>query len=425
MFGQQGFSQQIWSLEKCISHAHQYNLQIKQMEHDLGIAQNNVTAAKLEYFPSVNASMGHNMNWGRSVNLNDLEIVKNKLSQSSSMNVSAAIPVFEGLRKHNTVKYNKNQQAIAQANIEALKDDISIAIVKGYLQVLLSNEIEKAARESYNSVKGQLETTAKLVEAGQQPYSSLLEVKSQLANETLQIVTARNNHSTALLELSQLLDLDSVSDFAIETPDVISLISPVEDDIEQIIANAQTLPQMRKAELALEQSKLDYKIQKGAALPTLSFSAGYGTYYSDSQDTPFFTQFDNNRNPSVGLSLSIPIFNNWRNSSAIRNAKAGVEKSRIGVEIASQEMEKQIRLAYNEVTGSYHKMMAAKANMEAATLSFDQTVEKFQLGMLNGTDYTTAKANLFKAQSEYLQSKYQCLFQQKILDYYKNIPLTL
>lgn len=425
MFGNSAFSQERWSLERCISHAMEHNLQIRQMEYDLEVADNNVKASKMEYLPSVNASMGHNMNWGRSVNLNDLEIVENKLSQSSSMNISAAVPVFDGLRKYNTIKSNKNQLAIAQANIETLKDDISIAIVKGYLQVLLSMEIEKAAQESCNSVAAQVETTAKLVEAGQQPYSSLLEVKAQHANENLQLTTARNNSSTALLELAQLLNLENLSDFSIEVPSAENIALPIEEEIDQIIAGAMSLPQMRKAELALRQSQLEYKIQKGAALPTLSLSAGYGTYYSNSQKTPFFTQFDNNRNPSIGLSLSIPIFNNMRNSTAIKNARANVEKSYISVEITSQEMAKQIRLAYNEAEGSYQKMLAAKANKEAAASSFEQTIEKFNLGMLNGTDYSTAKANLFKAESEYLQSKYQCLFQHKILDYYKNVPLTL
>lgn len=425
MLSNSTFSQEKWSLDKCIGYAREHNLHIRQMQHDLDIASNNLKASQMEYFPSVNASMGHNMNWGRSVNLNDLEIVENKLSQSSSLNISAAIPVFEGLRKYNTIKSNKNQLAIAQANIEALKDDITISIVKGYLQVLLYMEIEKAAQSSCSSVSTQVETTAKLVEAGQQPYSSLLEVKAQLANEKLQLTTAANNSSTALLELSQLLDLDTLSNFAVETPQAESAILPIEEDINEIIASAMALPQMRKAELSLQQSELDYKIQKGAALPTLSFSAGYGTYYSDNQGTAFFTQFDNNRNPSMGLSLSIPIFNNLRNNTAIKNARSNVEKSIIGVKITSQELAKQIRLAYYEANGSYQKMLAAKANMEAAASSFEQTLEKFNLGMINGTDYSTAKANLFKAESEYLQSKYQCLFQQKIIDYYKNVPLTL
>lgn len=166
-------------------------------------------------------------------------------------------------------------------------------------------------------------------------------------------------------------------------------------------------------------------MQKGAALPTISFSAGYSTFYSDNQRTAFFTQFDNNRNPSMGFSLNIPIFNNWRNNTAIRNARSNMESSRIGLEISRQELMKEIQLAFNQAQSSYNKMEAAAGNRDAAMESFKLTQEKFNLGMLNGTDYSTAKANLFKAESEWLQSKYQYIFQHKILDYYRNVPLTL
>ena len=106
---QSAFPQAKWTLEQCISYAKENNLQVKQMELGEQQAENNLQAAKMEYLPSVNASMGHNMSWGRSVNLNDLEIVENKLSQSSSMSLSASLPLFEGLRKQNNIKaYNKS-----------------------------------------------------------------------------------------------------------------------------------------------------------------------------------------------------------------------------------------------------------------------------------------------------------------------------
>lgn len=389
-------------------------------------AENNILAAKLEYIPSVNASMGHNLSWGRSVNLNDLEIVENKLSQSSSMGLSASLPLFEGFRKQNNIKSNIKQLEMARANTEELKDNISISVVKAYLQVLLSKEIEKCAEESYKSVSMQVETAGELVDAGSQTYSSLLEIKSQLANEKLQLVTARNNTAGALLELTQLLNMEEVKDFDIVAPDcTVPHMDIEEGDLQEIYSTALGMPRIQKAHLALQQSQLQYKIQKGAALPTISFSAGYNTFYSDSQRSAYFTQFNNNRNPSMGFSLSIPIFNNWRTNTAIRNARSNVENSRIGVEISKQNLKKEIQLAYNDALSSFTKMKAAAENMEAALESFKLTKEKFNLGMLNGTDYSTAKANLSKAESEYLQCKYQYIFQRKILDYYRNIPLTL
>lgn len=421
LFCRQAAAQQKWSLQQCINYAYENNLQIKQMELSREQADNNLKAAKLEYFPTLNASVGYNMNWGRSVNLNDLEIVENKLSQSSSVNLSSSLPLFEGMRKQNNVKSSAKQLEIARANIENLKDNISISIAKGYLQVLLCSEIEKCALESYKNAETQVERTKELVDAGSQTYSSLLEVKSQLANENLQLVTARNNRRSAVLELSQLLNLPAGTPFEIEDPDMGNVPPELQmEDLEMIYANARSLPRIRKAELELEHSKLQYKIQRGSALPTISLNAGYGTYYSDNQDTPLFTQFDNNRNPSVGFGLSIPIFNNRRTNTAIKNAKSNVESSMIGVEMATQELNKEIQLAWNEAVACHGKMEAAASNMEAARESFNYTAEKFNLGLLNGTDYSTAKTNLFKAESEYIQTKYQYIFQQKIMEYYKS-----
>lgn len=419
-------SQDKWTLERCINHARENNLQIKKQSVAVGQAGNNLTASKLEYLPTLNASMNHNMSWGRSVNLNDLEIIENKLSQSTSLNISGSVPLFEGLRKQNNIKSSRIQLELAGTNIEKLKDEISISIAQAFLQVLLCKEIERCALESYSSMEAQLRRTQELVDAGSQAFSTLLEIQAQLANEKVQAVTASNNLRANMLALTQLLDVADSGNFDIEAPEIESMIPELAAyDVEEIYATALGLPSIRSAELSLEYSILQYKIQKGAALPTISFNAGYGTYYSDSQTTPFFTQFDNNRNPSMGFGLSIPIFNNWKSNAAIRNARLNVKNSEIDLQIQQQNLRKEIQQACDGALASHEKMIAAKENLKSAKEAFSYTKEKFDLGMLNGTDYTVAKTNLFKAESEYLQNKYQYIFQIKILDYYRNIPLTL
>ena len=366
------------------------------------------------------------MSWGRSVNLNDLEIIENQLSQSTSMNISASVPLFEGMQKHNTVKSSLKQLEIAGVNVEKLQDEISLAVAQAYLQVLLNKEIEKSAMASYSSMQEQVEKSRQLVEAGSQAYSSLLEVQAQLASEKVQLVTAGNNVRGSLLALAQLLDMEDFEKFDIEVPDVDYLtLAFTEESVEEIYGYASSLPRIKGAELALEQSKLQYKIQKGAALPVISFNAGYGTYYSDNQESAFFEQFNNNRNPSMGFGISIPIFNNWRNNTSIRNARLNMKNAEIELQLQHQNLLKDIQQAYNDAIASYEKLNAASENMSAAKESFKYTQEKFNVGMLGGTDYTVAKTNLFKAESDYLQSKFQYIFQLKVLDYYKNTPLTL
>lgn len=420
------FSQEKWSLEKCITHARENNLQIKQQEIMVEQAGNELLASKMKYVPSVNASMNHNLSWGRSVNLNDLEIIENQMSQSTSLNLSASIPIFEGMRKQNTVKSQIKQLEIAGVNVEKLKNEISLAVARGYLQVLLGYEMEKSAVESCNSLQEQVDRCRNMVEAGSLAYSSLLELEAQLANERVQVVTAKNNLRSNILSLAQLLDIEDYSNFSIEVPETGQLVlSLPEEDVAQIYDMAVSMPEIRGAELAVEQSRLQYRIQKGAALPTLSFSAGYGTYYSNNQETPFFSQFDNNRNPSMGFGLSIPIFNNLRNSTSIKNARLNVKSKETELGITRQNLLKEIQQAYNDALAGFEKFTAAKQNLASARESFNYSQEKFNAGMLSGTDYTIAKTNLSKAESECIQSKFQYIFQLKVLDYYKNVPLTL
>ncbi len=425
MLSTAAFSQQKWSLDKCITHARENNLQIRQQKLQVAQAENNLVESKLGYIPSLNASMNHNMSWGRSVNLNDLEIIENARSQSTSMNLSSSIALFEGMQKRNRVKSSINQLEIAHTNIEKLQDEISLSITRSFLQLLLSMELESTALSSYNSVAAQVERSKELVEAGSQAYGSLLELQAQLANEKVQLVEARNNVRSSKLTLMQLLDIEG-DEFEIEVPDISHLvIGQLEADANEIFAQAQQLPAIKGAKLAMEQSKLQYKIQKGAALPTISFSAGYGTYYSDNQQTAFFKQFDNNRNPSIGFGISIPIFNNWRSNTAIRNSRLNMESSNIDYQIALQNMLKEIQQACNDANSYYGKFEAALQNAESAKESFKYTQEKFNNGLVGGTDYTIAKSNLFNAESQLLQSKFQYVFQLKVLDYYRNIPITL
>lgn len=417
-------AQEVWTLEKCIEYAHQNNLQIQQQKLNVEKSQNNVLQSKLSFIPTVNGSMNHSMNWGRSVNLQDLEIIDNKLSQNTSLNISASLPIFEGFAKHNTLKSNKTLLEISSVQVEVVKNEISISITRAYLQVLLAQQIEKTAQESYNSAAAQVERTKKLVDAGSQAYSSLLEVQAQLGNEKVQLITAQNNLRTNILSLTQLLDLPGNSNFQVAASGEISLPF-IPENLENIYHSALSLPQIKNSELNLENSKLQYKIQRGGALPRISLSAGYGTYYSDGQEQAFFSQFNNNRNPSIGFGLSIPIFNGWRSNTNIRNSRLDVKNAEIELRKTHQVLYKEIQQAYNEALSCFEKHKAAEQNMQSSLESFSYTEKKFDLGMLNGTDYTVAKTNLFKSQSEYYQTKFQYLFQLKILDFYKGIPIKL
>ncbi len=425
-------AQEIWTLDRCIQYAFEHNLNIKQQSLEITRSENDILKSQLDFAPSLNASISHNLNWGRSVDLQNLEIIKNQLSQSTGISANASIAILDGLSKLYSLKSAQKGLEISIKNVEKLKDDISISIVQSYLQILLSQEILKAAQQNFEAIQQQRDRTKILVEAGSQPYSSLLDIESQLASERVQVIGAESQLTSNLLILQQLLDLPFSNDFTIEIPDIENIITiSTIPDVEAIYTEALSLPVIESAEIALQQSDLELKRAKGQLYPKIHLSASYGTFYSSSsyaQDGsayPFWDQLKDNINPSIGIGLSIPIFNNWSVRTQVQNAKIAKSSQEIELDLRKQTLYKEIQTAVVDMQRYFREMEAAQLNMEAMAESFRYVEEKFNLGTLNGTDYIVAKTNLFKAQSAYYQAKYQYIFQTKILDFYQGIPLAL
>lgn len=424
---------QEWSLRDCIEYAWEHNLSIKQQEIQVRRSENELLKSKLDFVPSFNASVGYNLNWGRSVDLQNLEIIKNKLTQGTSAQVTASISVLDGLSKYNTLRGNKVALSISLQEVERLKDEISVSITQAFLQILLSEKILEAARESFASIQAQRDRTAVLVEAGSQPYSSLLEIESQVASERMQLVTAGSQVTENMLALRQLLDLGYDTAFAISAPDIDFMVDTyTPENIDEIYASALSMPRIRGAELELQKSIYDLKISQGRFYPTISVAASYGTFYSSTSRSPigaedytFFNQLRDNINPTLGFSLSIPIFNSWSVRTEVKNARLNRDSKEIELMSARQQLYKDIQTAVTEAGTYWSKYVAAEANMKAMEESFRYVEEKFGIGVLNATDYTVSRTNLFKARSEYLQAKYQFVFQLKIIDFYKGIPISL
>lgn len=147
-----------WSLERCINYALENNVEIMQQQLVLEQNKNNILQSKLSILPNVNGSLNHSMNWGKSVNVQDLQIMTT-LAQSTSASLSASMPIFGGLTNINSIKSAGIEFKISEQQIESLKNNITIQITRAYLQLLLAMEIEKVADESFKSTGAQVERT--------------------------------------------------------------------------------------------------------------------------------------------------------------------------------------------------------------------------------------------------------------------------
>jgi outer membrane protein len=459
------FSQEIWSLEKCIEYALSNNLQLKQQDLYLQGANDNLAQSKLNVLPTVNGFAMHEYNYGQTIDRYTNQFASSRV-QSDNFYLSSSFTLFNGFQKINTIKQNKIDLETAHYETDKYMDDMSLNIATAYLQILYYKELLKIAEKQVEATGLQASRLKKLVDAGALAQGDYYNVQAQLASENVQVVDAQNNLELSYLTLAQMLDLPSADGFEIESPDLEIDANPSLVALpEQIYSFAlENQPSIKSAEAKLRSSEVGVDLAKSSYYPTLTLSGSLGTGYSGAAQIidsaalgnpqyipvgftmkdglpdqfvyseytlpvykvkPFSDQISDNINKSIAFNLNVPIFNGGQARKAVSQAKLNYENTKLNYEISKLDLQKIIQQAYANAHASLNKYESAQLGVKAAEESFRYADEKFTWGKINSVDYNNAKKDFEKAESQLLQSKYDYIFKSSVLDFYMGKPITL
>jgi outer membrane protein len=438
MFYSSSFAQKVWSLEDCIMYAFENNISIKQQILTTEYNENLLNQSKVALAPNLNAGANHGFSFGRALDQTTYEFKENQTIMSNNVNLTSSVTLFNGLQQRNTIQQNEFNLLASQKDLDKLKNDIALFLASGYLQILFNRELLQVAINQHELTLQQVERTAKLVEAGSLARGSLLEIQAQASTEELNVITAQNQLDISYLNLTQMLDLDSVGDFEIEIPEFGDVArAPINITVGMVYNDAlRVLPQVASAEYQLQSAYEGLSIAQGMRSPDLFLNAQWGTGFSDArqkfnlstgefEDVPFWEQMNGNQSTTLSLGLNIPIFNRWMVSTNISNARLSVINSELSLETTKMDLYKSIQQAYADATAARKKYLATEEALISMEESFKYTEEKFEVGLVNTVDYNTEKNRLTTTQSDLLQAKYDYIFKMKILDFYRGIPITL
>ena len=434
-----------WTLKECVNYALEHNLSVKKAEYTTKLRKEDIAQAKGNRLPRVAASASHNYNFGSSIN----PILGTRVSNDNASNnfsLSSSVTVFNGFKIKNAYLQSMKSYEASKQDLEKMKDDISLNIVNSYLNALFNKENLKVAQSQVEISEQQYARTKELVDAGVQPQGNLLEVEATKVNDENKVVTAENNLALSLLELSQLLQIPNQNFDIEEIPVDINSVTLLYNNTEEIFTKAvDNRPEIKSAKFALENTELGIKIAKADFLPSLSLTGGLGTGYSHVQgkndyffvrtnpndiNSPlrqvqngFWRQLDNNFGQSLGLSLSIPIFNKGIVKASVNRAKINKEISQVNLEDSKRALRESIERAYINAKATLKEYEAAEKSLKAQELSFNFAQERYNLGATNSFDFEQVRNRLVNAQSALIRAKYNYVFRTKLLEFYYGIPI--
>lgn len=436
-FSFSAFNQNTWTLEQCISYALQNNLQIKVQEVNIRYYENSYRQSLIGVLPSLNASGYYSKVSGRALDQTTYQYTDQTINSVNS-SISSSVTLFDGFQKINTIKQNKYKVLSGGEEIQKFKNDISLNLALAYLQLLLNRELAENSKNQLEISKLQLSRSKQLMDAGSIPQGKFLEVQAQVANEELNLVNSQNQVDISLLNLKQMLDLDTVKNFDIIKPDFSNFpIADIATSVDEIYKQAEmNLPQIKQAEYSLKSSEKGLDVARGGRSFSLSLSYSYGSQFTDPRThivgtdpvtkLPIYgnyangDQFKDNISSTVSMGLQVPIFNGWMVNTNISNAKLGVLNSEYQLEIAKKTLYKDIEQAQTDAVAAFKKFNASDNAVKSNEESFRSISQKFDLGLINFVDYSSSKTQLTEAQSNLLQAKYNYIFRTKVLEFYKN-----
>lgn len=414
-----------WSLRECINYAIEHNINIKRQETNVKNQEVSLSTAKNSRLPNLQASASESLGFGRGLTSNNT--YANRNTQSTSFNLGTDVPVYTGGQITNQIRQNKLNLQAAIADLEKAKENISMQVASAFLEAVYQKDLVAVAERQKELSLAQAHRVELLFQNGKVSETELAEAQSHVAADELSLTQQKNAAMLAMLDLSQLLELPTPEQFDIQQPEATDPSAVILTAPDAIYAEALNIkPEIQASKLNVLSAERGVRIAQAGHYPTVHFSAGMGSnYYKTSgfKAASFGKQMDDNFNQSLGLSLSVPIFNRYATRNAVRQARLQVAAQQFQLEETQKTLYKEIQQAYYNALAAQKQCISSEAALTASRTAFNLMQKKYENGKATATEYQESKTALQKAESTALQSRYTFLFRQKILDFYGGRPL--
>lgn len=437
------YSQKQWTLKECVDEALKKNISIQQNRLTLELAKKDVDFAKGNFLPNLGFNNSHRGSFGLSSGISGVNTTEDRYSTSFSLNAGGTI--FNGFRNTNTYKQAQLGVESSLLDLQKIENDVSLRIVDGYLNILFAKENLEVAKVQYQISNKQIEAAKARFESGVIPKGDLLNVESTAASNLQGVITQENNLDLALLNLAQLLQV-SINGFDIVSIDVgtpsASLFYKNSDFVYE--KSLETMPEISRAKLAIDNANYNIDIAKGAYMPSLTYSAGSNTSYftvigepdqrlkRDENGNPiidnnnnlvyepfgFSKQLEDQLSYSVGFNLNIPIFNRFQTKNRVVQQEINKLISETRLESEKLILKQTIEQAFLDVKTALKAYEAAKISLEAQDEAFKNAQESYNFGTTTQFDFDQVRTRLVNAQATLIRSKYDYVFKTKILQFY-------
>lgn len=427
--GSVAMAQKQWTLQDCIDYAMANNITLQKSKLQKESATEDLKGAKAALLPTLSASTNQSLGYqpwkdtGMAYVTNGTVNTKvDKTSYNGSYSLSGQWTVWNGNRNINTVKLDQFSEEQAELQAQETANSIQERIAQIYSQILYLAENVKVNEQMLETSLKNEERGQEMVNVGKMSKADLAQLSAQRANDEYSIVEAKSQLMNYKLQLKQLLEITDDEQFDVAIPEigddqVLAQIPEMQTVYEQALLSR---PEIERLQLAIKSSDVSVSIAKAGWMPSVNLTGGITTSTNSLSGTDWGAQIKSNVNTSLGVGVTMPIYDGRSTKTAVNKAKISQLQAQLNLQDQQKTLYSDIQQYWLNAWTNQQKYQAAKSSVESAQQSYDLLSEQFRLGLKNIVELMTGKDNLLSAQQNQLQSKYLALYNQQMLDFYQS-----
>ena len=420
-------AQKKWSLQDCIDYAMENNITLKKSKLQKQSATEDLKGAKAALLPTVSASTNQSVGyqpWKDSgiatVTNGTVNTKVDKTSYNGSYSLSGQWTVWNGGRNTNTIKLDQIAEQQAELSAQETANSIQERIAQIFTQILYLDENVKVNEQTLETSLKNEERGREMVNVGKMSKADLAQLSAQRANDEYSIVEVRSQLENYKLQLKQLLEITDETPFDVAVPEIsdeqiLAEIPGLQTVYEQALL---TRPEIERSQLAIKSSDVSLSLAKAGWMPNVSVNGGLSTSTNSLSNMGWGSQFKSNVNSSLGLGVSMPTYDGRSTKTSVNKAKIQQLQAQLDLQDQQKTLYSDIQQFWLNAWTNQQKYQAAKSSVESAQQSYDLLSEQFRLGLKNIVELMSGKDKLLSSQQNQLQSKYQTLYNQQMLQFY-------
>lgn len=402
-------AQQHLTLSQALELAQDRNTEIQRQQNQVALEANAVDQARAAFRPNLSLSVGSSTDLGRSFD-ETAGRLETRRSQRLSFRASSSMTLYDGSARQSELRVARLGLDVAEGDLKRTGGRIAYLTASQYLRTVAATKLIRVAEENLESQRLQLDRIQAYWEQGVRSHTDVLQQEAALASAELSLLNARQTRDAALLQLKELLGMGPGTSLELVDVELETEAPPEAGSVDQLVRAAlEQRLEIRSQELLIEAAELGVSSARAQKLPSVGLSVSGGTSYSSTARNASFAGqlLDRNPSASIGLSMSVPVFDRGVTRTSSRRARLRALNQELALDEQRREIALAVQQAVLDVRAAAKKLDVAAAQRASAAEALAAMATRYQTGNATFVELSQTRAQSVNAEVSWVEALHE------------------